>query len=173
VPAPDPDPPERDASPDDRPLRVLFLCTHNSARSQLAEGLTRLLAGDRVAVASAGSAPTAVHPLALALLREWGLDPTAYSSKALERFAGTPFDYIITLCDRVREECPVFPDDPLRLHWSLPDPALAGDEAAQWAAFNAVGSALRTRLGYLLAQPHPATGRRLLLPPTIGGGSAA
>jgi arsenate reductase len=155
---------------DDQPLSVLFLCTHNSARSQLAEGLTHLLAGDQVAVASAGSAPTAVHPNAQALLREWGLDPTAYSSKALERFAGQQFDYIITVCDRARERCPVFPGNPLHLHWSLPDPALAGDEAAQWAAFRAVGDALRARLEYVLAQPHPATGRRLSL---IGAGSAA
>jgi ArsR family transcriptional regulator, arsenate/arsenite/antimonite-responsive transcriptional repressor / arsenate reductase (thioredoxin) len=150
--------PVADAS---RPLRVLFLCTHNSARSQLAEGILRYLAGGAVEVASAGSEPTAVHPYALALLREWGIDTTHHSAKSLDLFAGQSFDYIITVCDRIREHCPVFPNDPVRIHWSLPDPALITDEAEQRQAFRTVQRELITRIRYLLNLPHPATGRRI------------
>ncbi|MGI8586324.1 MAG: metalloregulator ArsR/SmtB family transcription factor [Chloroflexia bacterium] len=143
-----------------RPLRVLILCTHNSARSQLAEGLLRYLGGDQVAVWSAGSRPTIVHPYALQLLTELGLDPGQYRAKPMSEFADQAFDYIITVCDRVRDQCPVFPDDPLHIHWSIPDPVAESTAAAQWAAFTAVQQDLTTRIRYLLLLPHPATGRR-------------
>ena len=145
----------------DRPLRVLFLCTHNSARSQLAEGLMRRMGGDGVEVSSAGSEPTAVHPDAVALLAVWGIDPARHYSKALDEVAEQSFDYIITVCDRVRDRCPVFPGDPTQIHWSFPDPVAIADEAAREQAFRTVGRELATRIGYLLALPHPETGRRL------------
>jgi len=159
--APAEDTGDASASSLDRPLRVLFLCTHNSARSQLAEGIMRRLGGDAVEVYSAGSAPTAVHPIALTLLRRWDDDPARYTSKSLDLFVGQRFDYIITVCDRVRDGCPVFPDDPVRIHWSFPDPALVEDPDAQARAFGAVQRELCTRIRYLLTCKHPVTGRRL------------
>ena len=145
----------------DRPLRVLFLCTHNSARSQLAEGILRHLAGDAVEVRSAGSAPAVIHPLALALLQEWGIDTSQHRSTALSAVMDQPFDYAITVCDRVREVCPVFPNDPVQLHWSLADPTLIDDPDAQRHAFAALQRALVTRIQALLSADHPATGRRV------------
>jgi len=144
-----------------RPLRVLFLCTYNSARSQLAEGIARRMGGDQVEVYSAGSEPTRVHPDAAALLAEWGIDPSAHHAKPVDEFAGQLFDYIITVCDRVRDRCPVFPGDPVQIHWSFPDPVAIADDAERRRAFRAVGRELATRAGYLLTLPHPATGRRL------------
>ena len=145
----------------DRPLRVLFLCTHNSARSQIAEGILRFLGGDQVEAFSAGSAPTIVHPETLDLLHEWGIDTTDCRAKSLSGFAGQTFDYIITVCDRVREECPVFPGDPAQMHWSLPDPLEVEDAALRRQAFRAVRQELQTRICYLLLVPEPGTGRRL------------
>src|SRR6185437_6856475 len=92
-----------------RPLRALFLCTHNSARSQMAEAILRQMGGDQVEAFSAGSLPTEVHPEALATLREARIDASGLSAKSLERFIGEPLDYIITVCDRVRDICPSFP----------------------------------------------------------------
>ena len=147
----------------DRPLRVLFLCTHNSARSQLAEGIMRHLGGDAVEVYSAGSVPASIHPIALTLLRRWDDDPARYTSKSLDLFVGQRFDYIITVCDRVRDGCPVFPDDPVRIHWSFPDPALVEDPDEQARAFHTVQRELCTRIRYLLTCKHPVTGRRIPL----------
>jgi len=157
----------------DRPLRVLFLCTHNSARSQLAEGMMRYLGGEGVEVHSAGSEPTAVHPDALALLAEWGIDTTRHTSTSLDPFAGQAFDYIITVCDRVRDQCPVFPDDPVRIHWSFPDPALVADDEERRRAFCTVRRELMTRILYLLNVPHPATGRRLAIRSLVRAGDAS
>jgi len=157
----------------DGPLRVLFLCTHNSARSQLAEGIMRYLGGEGVEVHSAGSEPTAVHPDALALLVEWGIDTTRHTSKSLDPFAGQAFDYIITVCDRVRDQCPVFPDDPVRIHWSFPDPALVADDEERRRAFCTVRRELMTRILYLLNVPHPATGRRLAIRSLVRAGDAS
>ncbi len=171
--------PDADADADgptadtDRPLRVLFLCTHNSARSQLAEGIMRYLGGEGVEVHSAGSEPTAVHPDALALLVEWGIDTTRHTSKSLDPFAGQAFDYIITVCDRVRDQCPVFPDDPVRIHWSFPDPALVADDEERRRAFCTVRRELMTRILYLLNVPHPATGRRLAIRSLVRAGDAS
>lgn len=145
----------------DFPLRVLFLCTHNSARSQLAEGITRHLGGAYVEVWSAGSAPAQVHPLMLELLAEWGIDTSQHVAKSLEQFREQSFDYVITVCDRVRDTCPTFPDDPAQIHWSIPDPAAIEDEEARRAAFLNVRRELSTRIRYLLSLPHPVTGQRV------------
>ena len=147
-----------------RRLRVLFLCTNNSARSQLAEALMRHMGGDFVAVASAGSAPTEVHPDALTVLREWRIDASGLAAKPLERFVGQAFDYIITVCDRVRDHCPTFPGDPEPIHWSMLDPAVVEDPDRRLAAFRDVARELQTRIRYLLILPHPVTGARFTLP---------
>ena len=104
---------------------VLFLCTHNSARSQMAEGVLRHLAGDRFEVHSAGTEATAVRPQAIEVMCELGIDISGQESKALERYLGQPFDYVITVCDEANEACPVFPGAIRRLHWSFEDPAQA------------------------------------------------
>jgi len=136
-----------------RPIRVLFLCTHNSARSQLAEAILRLRGG-------AGDHPTEVHPMSIVLLEEHGIEPSHYVAKSLDRFVGQSFDYIITVCDRVKDHCPVFPDDPLRIHWSFPDPTAIADEAARSRAFATLWLELNTRVGHLLNLPHPVSGRQ-------------
>lgn len=144
-----------------RPLRVLFLCTHNSARSQMAEAILRYLGGDQVESYSAGSIPTEVHPEAIATLRDLGIDATGLYPKSLERFIGEPLDYIITVCDRVRDICPSFPGDPAQAHWSIADPAVVEDPEQRKAAFRAVAQELLTRIRYLLLLPHPGTGERM------------
>src|SRR5687767_13087808 len=101
--------------------RVLFVCTHNSARSQMAEGLLRHLAGDRFEAQSAGTEATHVRPLAIRAMDEIGVDISGQESKTLERYLGEPFDYVITVCDDANEACPFFPGAKERLHWSLPD----------------------------------------------------
>ena len=145
-----------------RPLRVLFLCTHNSARSQLAEGILRSMGGGQVEAFSAGNEPTEVDPDAIAVLREWGIDPTPHHAKSLVTFAGERFDYIITVCDRVRDVCPVFPSDPAHVHWSLADPGAIADSERRRQLLHTLALELQTRIRYLLLQlPHPATGARL------------
>lgn len=148
------------ASKLDRPLRVLFLCTHNSARSQLAEAILRYMGGDQVEVFSAGSQPTELHPMAHELLAEWGIDTSRYGAKPMGEFAGQQFDYVITVCDRIRDSCPTFPGDPERIHWSFPDPAAVEHEAERWQAFLKLRRELCTRIRLLLSMPHPATGQR-------------
>jgi arsenate reductase (thioredoxin) len=136
--------------------RVLFLCTHNSARSQMAEGLLRHLAGDRFEVASAGTEQTRVHPLAIAAMRELGIDIGGHSSKTLDAFTGERFDFVITVCDRANESCPIFPGAAERLHWGFDDPSAAtGSEAERLAAFRTVRDAIRERLGDFLATAAP------------------
>ncbi len=103
--------------------RVLFLCTHNSARSQMAEGLLRALAGARFEIHSAGTEATVVRPLAIRAMEEIGVDISGQESKTLERYLGEPFDYVITVCDDANEACPFFPGAKNRLHWSFEDPA--------------------------------------------------
>jgi arsenate reductase len=102
--------------------RVLILCTGNSARSQMAEGLLRHLAGDRFEVKSAGVAPSKVRPEAIEAMREVGIDISGHASKSVDEFAGQEFDYIITVCDNARETCPVFPGKAHRIHQSFTDP---------------------------------------------------
>ncbi len=143
-----------------RPLRVLFLCTHNSARSQMAEALLRQMGGDQVEVWSAGSAPTEVHPEAIATLQALGIDTTGLYAKPLDQFIGEPFDYIITVCDRVRDICPAFPYDPAQAHWSIADPVVIEDAEERAKAFQQIALELQTRIRYLLLLPHPGTGER-------------
>jgi protein-tyrosine-phosphatase len=144
-----------------RPLRVLFLCTHNSARSQLAEAILRQMGGEQVEAFSAGSDPTEMHPEAAAVMRQLGIDPAPHQAKPLQVFTGQSFDYIITVCDRVRDHCPVFPGDPLQIHWSVPDPVVVEDPEQRRRAFREVAQDLTTRIRYLLLLPHPGTGERL------------
>ena len=105
--------------------RVLFLCTHNSARSQMAEGLLRHLAGDRFEAYSAGTEATHIRPLAIEAMAELGIDVSGQGSKTLDRYLGEPFDAVITVCDQAAERCPLFPGRAERIHWSFPDPAAA------------------------------------------------
>lgn len=109
-----------------RKLRVLFLCTHNSARSQMAEGLLRAMYGDLYEVYSAGTHPTRVHPLAVEVMREIGIDIASHRSKSVEEFEGQWFDVVVTVCDRAVEACPVFTNARHRLHRSFPDPSIQG-----------------------------------------------
>jgi arsenate reductase len=99
--------------------RVLILCTGNSARSQMAEGLLRAMAGDRFDVASAGVAPSSVRPEAIEVMREIGIDISSHRSKSVDEFTDEQFDYVITVCDNAREQCPVFPAQAKMLHWSF------------------------------------------------------
>lgn len=103
--------------------RVLFLCTGNSCRSQMAEGLLRSVAGDRYEVESAGTEPVGLNPGAVAAMRELGIDIAGQRSKSLAQFLDQRFDYVITVCDRAREACPTFSAADARLHWSFEDPA--------------------------------------------------
>lgn len=129
------------------PIRVLFLCTGNSARSQMAEGLLRSLGRSDFEVYSAGTDPKGLHPLAVQVMRESGIDITGQQSKSLDRFRGQSFDYIITVCDRARDHCPTFPGDNQRVHWGFADPAaVTGSEAARIAAFRRTRTEIAERL---------------------------
>ena len=127
--------------------RVLILCTGNSARSQMAEGLLRNIAGDRFEVASAGVSPTRVRPEAIEAMREIGVDISQQQSKSVDEFVGREFDYVITVCDNANEQCPVFPGTTQRIHWSFDDPALAeGDEVARLGVFRRVRDEIAQKL---------------------------
>jgi protein-tyrosine-phosphatase len=142
---------------------VLFLCTGNSTRSQMAEALLRTIAGDAVEVHSAGSHPKDVHLDAVRVMRERGIDIGAQRSKPLAQFARRRFDYVITLCDRVREVCPDFPGGPERIHWSVADPSLEGEtDAERYAAFQRTVADIEDRVAFLLAliRQQPQSTRR-------------
>lgn len=127
--------------------RVLILCTGNSARSQMAEGLLRHDAGDRFAVESAGTAPSFVRPEAIAVMRELGIDISAYRSKHVDEFQNRQFDYVITVCDNARESCPVLFGAPNRVHRSFEDPAaFEGSDQERLAVFRRVRDELRAYL---------------------------
>ena len=127
--------------------RVLILCTGNSARSQMAEGLLRHDAGDRFEVESAGTRPSSVRPEAIAAMQELGIDISAHCSKSVEKFAGQSFDYVITVCDSARESCPVFFGPAVQLHRSFEDPAAStGTDTERLAAFRRVRNQLRSWL---------------------------
>jgi arsenate reductase len=131
--------------------RVLFLCTGNSARSQMAEGLLRHVAGDRFEVFSAGVSPTQVRPEAIEVMQELGIDISHHRSKAVDDFVGREFDYVITVCDNANEQCPVFPGRTKRIHWSFDDPAVVqGDENARLAVFRRVRDEIREEISGLL-----------------------
>jgi arsenate reductase (thioredoxin) len=127
--------------------RVLFLCTHNSARSQMAEGLLRALGGDQFEAFSAGTEATLVRPLAIRAMAELGIDIAAQRSKTLERYLDQPFDKVITVCDQANEACPVFFGARQRLHWSFPDPSKAeGNAEQQLEVYRQVRDAIRQRI---------------------------
>ncbi len=127
--------------------RVLFLCTHNSARSQMAEGLLRALGGQQFEVASAGTVATRVRPEAITAMAELGIDITGQSSKTLERYLHEPWDEVITVCDDANDACPMFPGGRNRRHWSTPDPSgVQGDEETRLAAFRSARDSLRARI---------------------------
>lgn len=127
--------------------RALILCTGNSARSQMAEGLLRRLGEDRFEVFSAGTEPSSVNPLAVAAMREIGIDISDHRSKSVDEFLGEEFDYVITVCDRANSNCPVFPGRAERIHWSFDDPAQAtGDESERLAVFRRVRDEIEGRL---------------------------
>ena len=131
--------------------RVLFICTHNSARSQMAEALLARLGGDAVEVVSAGSRPKPLHLNAIRVMRERGIDLSGRRSKHLSEFAGRRFDYVISLCDRVREVCPEFPAHPDYIHWSMPDPAGEGaTDDETYPAFERTAQELEARIPFLL-----------------------
>jgi arsenate reductase len=128
-------------------LNVLILCTGNSARSQMAEGLLRHDAGDRFQVASAGVKPTQVRPEAIEVMREIGIDISAHRSKSIDQFSGQEFDYVITVCDNANQACPVFPGKTQRIHWSIEDPAAAlGDYDSRLAEFRRARDEIREQL---------------------------
>jgi arsenate reductase len=141
--------------------RVLFLCTHNSARSQMAEALLRRLGGERFDVASAGTEARGVNPLAVRVMAEIGVDLRAHRSKTFERFLGERWDYVITVCDSANESCPAFPAASARLHWSFEDPsAAAGSEEARLAVFRRVRDEIAARIETWLAQGSAEPERR-------------
>jgi arsenate reductase len=127
--------------------RVLFLCTHNSARSQMAEGLLRALGGNRFEAYSAGTEATLVRPLAIRAMAEIGIDISGQESKTLDQYLTEPFDMVITVCDQAHEACPVFIGARQRLHWSFPDPSQArGTEEEQLAVYRQVRDAIRSQI---------------------------
>ena len=135
------------------PPRVLFVCTHNSARAQMAEGLLRAMAPGRFEVFSAGAMATQVRPEAIRVMQEMGIDISGQESKTLDRYLGTPFDMVITVCDAANAACPVFLGPGRRLHWSVSDPT-AGDMAAdaRLVAFRDARDDLRLRIEEVLIE---------------------
>jgi arsenate reductase len=128
-------------------IRVLFVCTHNSARSVMAEALVRKRGGDQFEVHSAGTEPSEVRPLTLQVLDEAGLPTDGLRSKSTDEFAGERFDYVITVCDTARQSCPVFPGEGKRLHWGYPDPSEAtGTEEERLTVFRQVLTAIAQRI---------------------------
>jgi protein-tyrosine-phosphatase len=147
--------PRPDARPQPKrtpPVRVLFLCTHNSARSQMAEALLRELSHGAIEVASAGSQPAEqIHPEALQALAALNIDASQQRPKSLEQFQNQSFDYVITLCDRVREACTVFPERQETIHWSFPDPAVVeGSKEDRYRAFEQTALQLGRRIQLFL-----------------------
>jgi len=138
------------------PIRLLFVCTHNSARSQIAEALLTHEGGPRFEVSSAGTEATRVHPLALRVLADAGIDWSGARSKTLAEFAGRRFDYVVTVCSRAAESCPVFPGA-RTLHWDLEDPsAVEGTDEERLAAFQATEAEIRVRLAAFITEASPA-----------------
>jgi protein-tyrosine-phosphatase/DNA-binding transcriptional ArsR family regulator len=155
--------PRRRAAPERRrpSARVLFLCTGNSGRSQIAEALAEQLSGGAVSAASAGSHPKPLHPDAVRVMRRRGIDLAGRRSKHLGEFAAGRFDYVISLCDRVREVCPEFPGGPELIHWSVPDPARgSGSDEETLRAFEDTATELGARIGFLIAAIESTTTTR-------------
>lgn len=134
-----------------RKSKVLILCTGNSARSQMAEGLFRQLACDHYDVFSAGTKPSLVRPEAIAVMREIGIDISGHRSKSVDEFAGQELDLVITVCDNAKESCPVFPGKTQRLHWPFEDPAaVVGSEEQRIAAFRSIRDKIKARIRLFL-----------------------
>jgi protein-tyrosine-phosphatase len=147
--------------------RVLFLCTGNSARSQIAEALCERLSGGAVRAASAGSHPRPLHRNAVLVMRARGIDIAGHRPKHLSELAARRFDYVISLCDRVREVCPELPGGPELIHWSIPDPArVPGSDEETLPAFEGTAAELSTRIGFFIeaieTSPHPGGDRTCL-----------
>jgi protein-tyrosine-phosphatase len=151
-------PPQRDDALA-RPVRVLFLCTGNSARSPMAAALARARSGGAIEALSAGSHPRPLHPNAVRVMREnYGLDLTGHTPTRLDDLTGERFDWVISLCDRVREVCPEFPGAPQTVHWSLVNPATGEPDDVTYPLFRQTAAELATRIDFLLAAlaGHPA-----------------
>jgi len=132
--------------------RVLFVCVHNSARSQMAEGMLRAWAGDRFEVASGGTESGVVRPEAIAVMRELGIDISGHASKTIERFVGQPWDWLIPVCEEACEACPYVPGAKRVLRWSFDDPSAAsGDEAVRLAVFRRVRDELASQVHEFIA----------------------
>lgn len=144
-------PPQRDGAPASR-VKVLFLCTGNSARSPMAAALARARSGGAIEAVSAGSDPRPLHPNAARVMREaYGLDLAGHAPRHLDEFAGQDFDWVISLCDRVREVCPEFPGEPETIHWSIANPATGDPDDVTYPLFQATAAELSTRIDHLLA----------------------
>jgi arsenate reductase len=136
--------------------RVLFICTHNSARSQMAEGLINHDLAGKVQAFSAGTEPSSVHPLAIAVLKEIGIDISRHRSKSIDEFGEEKFDFVITLCDHAAESCPIFFGGTKRLHMGFPNPAaIFGGEEEKLSAFRKLRDQIRTRLVEFLSEQKP------------------
>lgn len=141
--------------------RVLFLCTGNSSRSPIAEALIARMSHGVIDASSAGSNPKPLHPNAVRVMRKRGIDISRHRTKHLDEFVGQRLDLVVTLCDRVREVCPDFPRQPRLVHWSIPDPSLAGaTDRASYPAFERTAAELETRIGFLLWQMNGRSMRR-------------
>lgn len=138
--------------PATQPMRVLFLCTHNSSRSQMAEGLLRARGGAVYDVFSAGTEPRVVHPLAIKAMREIGIDVSSYRAKSLEEFRDQPpMDLVVTVCDEAAEACPYFPNARRQVHWGFSDPSrVEGSEEERLAAFRHIRDLIATRIRQFL-----------------------
>jgi arsenate reductase len=135
--------------------RVLILCTGNSARSQMAEGLLRRGAGDLFEVESAGTKPSQVRPEAIAVMKEIGIAISGRRSKSVDEFGGRTFDYVLTVCDNAKESCPIFPDHAIRLHHNFDDPAtVQGSEEQRLRVFRRVRDEIRDYLHHFPPEPH-------------------
>jgi protein-tyrosine-phosphatase len=144
-----------------RQKRILFLCTGNSARSQIAEALLEQMSEGTIEAASAGSSPKPLHRNAVRVMKKRGIDISANRTKQLDEYVSQRFDVVITLCDRVREVCPEFPSHPDLVHWSIPDPSLEGpSNQATYPAFERTAAELETRIGFLLHQLDEPSTRR-------------
>jgi protein-tyrosine-phosphatase/DNA-binding transcriptional ArsR family regulator len=147
-----PAPPAPMGRPRRRKPRVLFLCTGNSARSQMAEALLEARSGGTIEARSAGSHPKVLHPNAVRVMNERGIGIAGRPTKHLSRFARSRFDRVITLCDKVKEICPEFPGQPAVAHWSMADPAVGSDDDATYPAFVRTADEIDHRVGALIAQ---------------------
>jgi protein-tyrosine-phosphatase len=139
------------STPQLQPHRVLFVCTHNSARSQMAEGLLRHLSDGKLEVFSAGSHPTHVHPDAVRAMNQFGIDITHQRSRSISDVMDIPFDYVITVCDKAREVCPTFPSSGAQLHWGYPDPVAVENEQERSAMFKQTAQQLQSRIEHFLS----------------------